>query len=74
MTPIDEGEALAQEFDVLMARGGFVVPPDWRAGVLAAYRDLKAMAALLHRWRPPESEPSNVYSLQVMRGTAESES
>jgi hypothetical protein len=55
--------ALEQEFDILMARAGAVVPADRRAGVVAGFKDLRRMAALLHAHRPATSEPSNIFSL-----------
>ena len=55
--------ALEQEFNVLMARAGVVVPADRRAGAVAGFKDLRRMAALLHGHRPATSEPSNIFIL-----------
>jgi hypothetical protein len=60
-TPDDT--ALEQEFNILMARAGLVVPADRRAGSVAGFKDLRRMAVLLHEQRPATSEPSNVFSL-----------
>ena len=57
----DDGDSLEQDFDVLVARAGLVVPAEWRAGTLAGYAELRAMAELLHAPRPAEAEPANVY-------------
>ena len=61
MSSIASKEALAAEFDVLMARAGITVPPERRAGVLVAYADLREQIALLHGRYGPEAEPSNVF-------------
>lgn len=56
--------ALEREFDMLMARAGATVPAERKAGVVAGYKDMKRMAALLRQ--PPRTaadEPSNIYSL-----------
>lgn len=54
-------QALAAEFDMLMARAGITVPPQRREAVLTAYADLRAQIALLHGRYGPEAEPSNVF-------------
>jgi hypothetical protein len=56
-------EALATEFDCLMARAGITVPPQRRAAALTAYADLRGQIALLHGRSGPEAEPSNVFRL-----------
>jgi hypothetical protein len=58
----DDG-ALERELDMLMARAGAVVPTDRKAGVIAGYRQIKRMAAVLRQPRTAADEPSNVYSL-----------
>jgi hypothetical protein len=55
--------AVEQEFDVLMAKAGVVLPADRKAGAIAVYKDMKRMAALLRRPRTAADEPSNIYSL-----------
>jgi len=55
--------ALEHEFDAFMARTGTVVPPDWKAGVVAGFADLKGLTTLLRQQRPAASEPSNIFSL-----------
>ena len=56
-------EALAAEFDCLMARAGLTVPPSRRANVLTAYADLREQIALLHGRYDHTAEPSNVFRL-----------
>ena len=56
-------DALAAEFDCLMARAGLTVPPQRRPAVLAAYADLRGQIASLHGRYGPEAEPSNVFRL-----------
>src|SRR6266536_6363126 len=53
-------DALAAEFDCLMARAGITVPQQRRDAVLASYADLRGQIALLHGRFGPEAEPSNV--------------
>jgi hypothetical protein len=61
-------EALAAEFDCLMARAGIAVPPQRRSTVLAAFVDLRGQIALLHDRYGPEAEPSNVFRLSPAEG------
>jgi hypothetical protein len=56
-------DGLEQELDILLAKAGANVPPHLKAGVLSGYRDMKAMAAMVHGSRPAAHEPSNVFSL-----------
>jgi hypothetical protein len=56
-------DALAAEFDCLMARAGITVPQQRRAAALTAYADLRGQIALLHGRYGPEAEPSNVFRL-----------
>jgi hypothetical protein len=60
-------DALAAEFDCLMARAGVTIPPQRRAAALTAYADLRDQIALLHGRYDHTTEPSNVFSL-VARG------
>jgi len=59
-------DVLRREFDVLMARAGIVVPPERYDGTLAHHIELRRLVRLLHRPRPAEAEPSNVFSLTVV--------
>jgi hypothetical protein len=60
----DDGDvALEREFDMLMAKAGANVPAGRKAGVIAGYKDMKRLAALLRQPRSAANEPSNVYSL-----------
>jgi hypothetical protein len=63
MAEIPSADALAAEFDCLMARAGVTVPPQRRAAALTAFADLRAQIALLHGRYGPEAEPSNVFRL-----------
>jgi hypothetical protein len=64
--------ALEREFDMLMAKAGATVPADRRAGLIAGYRDMKLMAALLRQPRAAADEPSNIYSLKSFVGSPRS--
>ena len=63
MATTDEKAAIERELDMLMARIGAEVPADRKAGVVASYKDMKRMTALLRRPRSAADEPSNIYSL-----------
>ena len=63
MAEIPSADALAAEFDCLMARDGVTVPPQRRAAALTAFADLRGQIALLHGRYGPEAEPSNVFRL-----------
>jgi len=66
----ETNDDLEREFDALIARTGATVPADRRAGCLVGYEDLKRMCALLRQERGADSEPANVYSLDViLRGS-----
>jgi hypothetical protein len=56
--------SLEAELDMLMAKAGAKVPPDRKVGIVAGYRDLKRMAALLRQPRTAADETSNIYSLK----------
>lgn len=56
-------DALAAEFDMLMARAGLTIPPARRPAMLTAYADLRGQIALLHGRYGPQHEPSNVFRL-----------
>ncbi|HVC63014.1 MAG TPA: hypothetical protein VND19_21955 [Acetobacteraceae bacterium] len=64
-------EALAAEFDCLMARAGIAVPRARRATVLAAYADLRQQIALLHGRYGAAAEPSNVFRLSPVERPVE---
>jgi hypothetical protein len=59
-----EDASLERELDMLMSKVGAAVPPDRKAGVVAGYRDMKRMTALLRQPRTAADEPSNIYSLK----------
>jgi hypothetical protein len=52
-----------REFDMLMAKAGANVPADRKAGVVAGYKDMKAMAKLLRQPRTAADEPANTDDL-----------
>jgi hypothetical protein len=60
----EDDKALEHEFDILMAKAGASVPVERKAGVLAGYRDMKRMTALVRQPRCAADEPSNIYSLK----------
>ncbi len=59
-------DRLKAELEVNLARAGVVVPEDRMEAVLAGYRDLKRMCALLRQPRTAAAEPSNTYSLAAL--------
>jgi len=60
----DDGDAaIERELDLLMVRIGAEVPADRKAGIIAGYKDMKRMTALLRQPRSAADEPSNIYSL-----------
>jgi len=63
MVSKQEDEELERQFDVLMAKAGAKVPTDRKAGIVAGYKDMKRMSALLRQPRTEAAEPSNIYSL-----------
>lgn len=63
VTTDNSDAAVEREFETLMAKAGAEVPADRKAGVIAGYKDVKRMAALLRQPRTAADEPSNVYSL-----------
>lgn len=61
--------ALALEFDVLARRAGLHVPEARRAALLAGFKDLRRMTAMLRQPRTAADEPAATYSiLSVTRG------
>jgi hypothetical protein len=61
-------DALAAEFDCLMARAGITIPPQRRDAALAAFADLRGQIALLHGRYDHTAEPSNVFRLTPQEG------
>jgi hypothetical protein len=62
--------ALAGELDMLLQKAGAVCPPERKPGLLAAYADMKRMAAMLRQPRTAADEPAGVFSLLPFRPTA----
>jgi hypothetical protein len=48
-----------------MRRSGIEVPADRRVGALAAYREMRGMAAKMRQPRDAESEPAGVFLPQL---------
>ncbi|WP_341718647.1 hypothetical protein QQG74_02405 [Micromonospora sp. FIMYZ51] len=68
MTDIRSEAADDHVLDVLMARAGISPPDDRRAGVLAGFRELSAMAAMMRQPRDASAEPAIVFDLaEVLR-------
>jgi len=63
MTTQDDAD-LERELDMLMAKAGAQVPAERKAGIVAGYRDLKRMSALLRQPRAAADETSNIFSLK----------
>lgn len=63
MSDLPPPDALAAEFDCLMARAGVHVPDSRRDAALASYADLRGQLAILHGRYSPAAEPSNVFRL-----------
>ena len=63
MSADKDDAAVEREFDMLMTKAGASVPAERKAGVVAGYKDMKRMAALLRQPRSAADEPSNTYSL-----------
>jgi hypothetical protein len=59
----EDDAALERELDALMTKAGADVPRDRKAGILAGYKEMKRMTALLRQPRSEAAEPSNIYSL-----------
>lgn len=69
MTEPETEVSLRHELDVNLARAGVVVPPDRMDAVLAGYKDLKRLCALLRQPRTAAAEPANTFSLvTLMKG------
>ncbi|MCR9255261.1 MAG: hypothetical protein NXI16_04115 [Alphaproteobacteria bacterium] len=67
----NQDAALARECDVVLARAGITVPEDRREGVLAGYRELRGIAAVLRQARPAESEPGTKFDIAAVLRTGE---
>ena len=60
-------EGLIGEFEALARIAGIEVPADRRDAMIASYRDLRAMTALLHTELPPAVESANVFAAGAFR-------
>lgn len=71
MADIIEPDTTDVEADVLITRAGLVVPPERRAAIIAGYRELRAMAALLREaGLEPADEPANIYAFDPILRSA----
>lgn len=69
VTEILDETALSLEFDVFAKRAGLDIPADRRPAVLAGFKELRHMLALLRQPRTAAYEPAGTYSiLSVTRG------
>jgi len=66
MADLPPPDALAAEFDCLMARAGIRIPDTRRAAALASYSDLRGQLEMLHGRYSAANEPSNVFRLSPM--------
>ena len=64
MSDTTNDSELAAEFDMLAKRARLTIPVDRRAAMLAGYKDLKRMTALMRQPRTAANEPAAAYSLQ----------
>lgn len=62
--------ALAAELAMLFSKAGLDVPADRMPAMIAGYRDLKEMCALVRQPRTAASEPANVFSLETITRSA----
>lgn len=56
-------QALTAEFDVLAKRAGLTIPEDRRPALLAGFKDLKRMTALMRQPRTAANEPAGSYAI-----------
>jgi hypothetical protein len=69
MPQVPDDAALALEFDVLARRAGLDIPEARRPILLAGFKDLRGLLALLRQPRTAAHEPAPTYSiLTVTRG------
>lgn len=59
-------DSITREFEALATRAQFPIPEDRRAGLLAAYRDLRHMVALLRHDLTPDLEPASTYDIAAV--------
>jgi hypothetical protein len=64
MTEIPERLAPADEFDVLAARAGLVVPAGRRKALVASYEELLRMLELLRQPREASAEPAGIFDVR----------
>ena len=60
---VTDDQALTAEFDVLAKRAGLTIPEDRKPAMLAGFKDLKKMTALMRQPRTAANEPAGAYSI-----------
>jgi hypothetical protein len=61
-----DDQALNAEFDALAKHAGLTVPEKCRPALLAGFKDLKRMKALLRQPRTAASEPAGTYDIRTV--------
>lgn len=56
-------QALSAEFDVLAMRAGLTIPENRKPAMMAGFKDLKRMTALMRQPRTAANEPAGTYSI-----------
>ncbi len=63
---VEVEDNIAREFEALASRAQLPIPEDRRPGLLAAYRDLRHMVALLRHDLTPDLEPASTYDIAAV--------
>jgi len=63
-------QALSAEFEVLTARAGLAIPDSRKAALLRGFKELKQMAALMHRPLTAANEPAGIYDIRTVNRKA----
>jgi hypothetical protein len=58
-----DDQSLTAEFDALAKRAGLTIPEDRKPAMLAGFKDLKRMAALMRQPRTAANEPAGAYAI-----------
>ena len=61
-----DDKALTAEFDALAKHAGLSVPEKLRPAMLAGFKDLKRMKALMRQPRTAASEPAGTYDIRTV--------
>ena len=60
---VTDEQALSAEFDVLARRAGLTILEARKPAMLAGYKDLKRMTALMRQPRTAANEPAGAYAI-----------